>query len=81
MYCNKCGKKLPQDANICPECGNILEANNIQKENEPKEEIKKKSKEPSNIKLFLIGSGIGLLIVVAMFTVFTQTTSKRKILF
>ena len=24
MYCTKCGKEIPDDINICPECGTVL---------------------------------------------------------
>ena len=25
MYCSKCGKKIPNDASFCPECGNPVQ--------------------------------------------------------
>lgn len=30
MFCNKCGKQIPNDAKFCPECGASLNAQNSQ---------------------------------------------------
>ncbi len=27
MYCNKCGKQIPDDSNFCPKCGNTIATN------------------------------------------------------
>jgi len=79
MYCNKCGKKLEPNSKICNYCGNILDSQNENKSNASEREIKNQSKKTkskfSNLKLFFLGSGLGLIVVVVMFAVLINNTS------
>lgn len=42
MYCSKCGKRIPDDSNLCPYCGSEVD-----------EEIKEESTETDLIKVKL----------------------------
>lgn len=44
MFCQKCGKEIPNDANMCPYCGTTLAANPQPQPNVPQEKKKKKKK-------------------------------------
>lgn len=85
MYCNKCGKKAEQDAKVCKYCGNILETERIIPEQKVEETKKTKkqnqSSKFSDLKFLLLGSGLGLVVVVMMFTFLTQNTSVGRYYF
>lgn len=47
MFCQKCGKEMPNDANMCPYCGNVLTAS--QPSSSPKE-----AKKNNSIKILIV---------------------------
>lgn len=71
MYCRKCGALIPDDADFCTECGqscNLTPAKNttIQKHNFDKDKINNFKENKKN----LIPIGIGLLIIIVVFSIF-----------
>lgn len=82
MYCNKCGKKIEENSKVCSNCGNILEREQIEpEEQEQKEKKERKTSKYSDLKFLLLGSVLGLVIVVVMFSAITQNTSIGKYYF
>lgn len=82
MYCNKCGKKIEENSKVCKNCGNILEVGPIIHEEKKYEEKKeRKTSKYSDLKFLLLGSGLGLIIVMIMFSAITQNTSIGKYYF
>ena len=81
MFCGNCGKKLPDDAAFCPECGakaQKLDAPISEEKNIPA--IPEKAQQKKQGKLKSILSGIGsLIIIVAVIYSFTKhPTSELK---
>lgn len=43
MFCNNCGKEMPNDANVCPNCGKPVEGSDVVVNAEVKAQPAKKS--------------------------------------
>ena len=90
MFCNKCGKEIPDNSVFCPSCGNkllIAEGNNAEKsdvnkadKNIPVIDLKTNNqKEKNNKNLILSVITSVLIIVIGVFIILN--VNKWKLLF
>ena len=64
MYCQKCGKEIPNDSNLCPYCGTSLKN---QTENKP----------PKKKKGCLFGC-LGFIIIIILFGVIASCSNNSS---
>lgn len=66
MFCQKCGKEIPNDANMCSYCGSALTANGLQ--NNPQKKGKKKNKKAGCLASIVVVAValIAIIIVIAV---------------
>lgn len=64
MFCQKCGKEIPNDANMCPYCGNALTAS--QPSSSPKKAKKKKKKVGCLISVISVIALVAIILIIAI---------------
>lgn len=64
MFCQKCGKEIPNDANMCPYCGNVLTAS--QPSSSPKKAKKKKKKVGCLISVISVIALVAIILIIAI---------------
>ncbi len=74
MYCFNCGKKIEEDYNVCPYCGQQLKKTLDSQENkkpvEEEQTIKQSKKKPSDKRSALLALLYFVIILVGVFSVF-----------
>lgn len=74
MFCQKCGKEIPNDANMCPYCGTTLAANPQPQPNVPQDR-KKKKKTGCLISIISVIALITIILVIAISGSDDETTT------
>lgn len=64
MFCQKCGKEIPNDANMCPYCGNALTAS--QPSSSSKKTKKKKKKVGCLISVISVIALVAIILIIAI---------------
>lgn len=85
MFCTKCGKEVPSDAKVCPNCGAVVEEVNETPvvEAKPVEAPKKSKVLVLSIVLSVVGSVVSLFIpiigyVLGAITIGSGVDAKKK---
>ena len=91
MFCSKCGNPVGQNNTYCNKCGNYLGNNNINQLNNINNLSpnfnRNYSNQQNNInnvnnkKMILVGVGIGVSLLVIIFTIFSLTNSRGEYYF
>ena len=65
MFCQKCGKEIPNDANMCPYCGTNFAASDQQSDS-PKKGKKKNKKVGCLISIIVVVALIAIILAIAI---------------